>query len=317
MLRDLLLAIVFALAFAGVYMALAPDPQMLRQLRRIVRRGAAQTVEEAQQEAPARTPRERIVSALETVVLRRSLLAGLENRLRAADLELRAGEFLLLSLGLGATGLILAVILGGGVFLLAVPAMLALPAAFLATRSQERRKQLALALPDALGSTASALRAGFSLLQALDACARQTKGPLGQEFERMLAETRVGVPVDDALENLAKRAGSPDLSLMVTAVQIQRQVGGNLAEVLDRIQQTIRERVRLQAEVRALSAQGRMSSMIIGLLPIGLLVMMALIAPAFVGPMFQPGIGRALLIVAALFEIAGFFVLSRVVRIEV
>jgi len=317
MLRDVLFAVVFSLTFLGVSRALAPDPQVLRQLRRIVRRGAAQAVEEAQQATPAGTPRARLASALEAMILRRSLLEGIENRLRAADLELRAGEFLLLSLGLGAVGLILAVILGGGLFLLAVPAMLALPMVFLGTRSQERRKQLALALPDALSSTASALRAGFSLLQALDACARQTKGPLGQEFERMLAETRVGVPVDDALENLAKRAGSADLSLMVTAVQIQRQVGGNLTEVLDRIQQTIRERVRLQAEVRALSAQGRMSSLIIGLLPVGLLVMMAMIAPAFVGPMFQPGIGRMLLVVAALFEICGFFVLSRVVRIEV
>ncbi len=316
MLRLVLLLAVFLLAFTGIWALLAPDPQMVRQLRHIVRRGQAQPAEEARQ-TPSRTPQERIVAALEAMTVLRALLDGLEQRLRAADLELRAGEFLLLSLGLGVLGLVLAVLLGAGIFLLLVPILLALPTIFLGTRSQERRKQIGLALPDALGSTASALRAGFSLLQALEACARQTKGPLGQEFERMLAETRVGVPVDEALEHLAERAGSPDLTLMVTAVQIQRQVGGNLAEVLDRIQQTIRERVRLQAEVRALSAQGRMSSVIIGLLPIGLLVMMALIAPSFVGPMFQPGIGRTLLILAGLFEVAGFFVLSRVVRIEV
>ncbi len=315
MLRLLGLLVVFGLTFAGIFAVLAPDPQMVRRLRSVVHRGQAQLAE-AVREEPSRTPRERIVAALEAVTVLRSLLDSLEGRLRAADLELRAGEFLLLSLGLGAVGLVLALLLGG-VFWLLVPALLAIPAIFLGSRSQERRKQIGLALPDALGSTASALRAGFSLLQALDACARQTKGPLGQEFERMLAETRVGVPVDEALENLAQRAGSPDLSLMVTAVQIQRQVGGNLAEVLDRIQQTIRERVRLQAEVRALSAQGRMSSVIIGLLPVGLLVLMALIAPAFVGPMFQPGIGRMLLILAATFEVVGFFVLSRVVRIEV
>ena len=316
MLRDFLLALVFLFAFIGAWSILAPDPQVLQQLRRIVRRGEVQVVEEARQ-GPEQTPRARIAAALETLIGRRSVLEGLENRLRAADLELRAGEFLLLSLGLGALGLVLAVLLGGGGLLLLVPLLMSLPTVFLATRSQERRKQIALALPDALGSTASALRAGFSLLQALDACARQTKGPLGQEFERMLAETRVGVPVDAALENLAQRAGSADLNLMVTAVQIQRQVGGNLSEVLDRIQQTIRERVRLQAEVRALSAQGRMSAMIIGLLPVGLLALMGLIAPRFVEPMFQPGIGRTLLILAALFELLGFFVMSRVVRIEV
>jgi tight adherence protein B len=307
---------IFAFIFSGMWALLSPDPAMVRQLRRTVHRGESPAADEAQRE-PSRTPRERIASALEAMILRRSLVQSLEARLRAADLELRVGEFLLLSLGLGVLGLLLALLLGGGVLLLLAPMLLALPTLFLGTRSQERRKQIGLALPDALGSTASALRAGFSLLQALDACARQTKGPLGQELDRMLAETRVGVPVDEALENLAKRAGSPDLTLMVTAVQIQRQVGGNLAEVLDRIQQTIRERIRLQAEVRALSAQGRMSSMIIGLLPIGLLVLMAMLAPAFVGPMLQPGIGRMLLILAGLFEIAGFFVLSRVVRIEV
>lgn len=316
MLRDVLLGCVGVLIFVGLYAALAPDPQLLFALRRTVRRGAVQAAEEARR-PPEKPSRAQLAAALEQLVLDRAWLRGLEARLRAADLDIRLGEFLLLSLGLGAFGLILGALLGGGLFLLLAPLLLALPSIFLSTRSQERRKQIALALPDALGSIASALRAGFSLMQALDACARQTKGPLSQEIDRLLAETRVGVGIDDALESLAQRAGSPDLSLMVTAVQIQRQVGGNLAEVLDRIQQTIRERVRLQAEVRALSAQGRISSLIIGLLPVGLLLLMSVLAPAFVGPMFRPGIGRLLLILAALFEIAGFFVLSRVVRIEV
>ena len=317
MLREILLALVFLSAFMGLWAVLAPDPKVLQQLHRAVRRGEAQVVAEVSRSGPGQTPRERLAGALESVVLRRALVQRLEARLRAADLELRVGEFVMLSLVLGLVGVVIAALLGGGALFVLALGCTALPTLFLATRSQERHKQIATALPDALGSTASALRAGFSLLQALDACARQTKGPLGQEFERVLAETRVGVPVDEALENLAVRAGSADLNLMVTAVQIQRQVGGNLAEVLDRIQQTIRERVRLQAEVRALSAQGRMSSLIIGLLPIGLLLMMGLIAPSFVGPMFQPGIGRTLLVLAALFELAGFFVLSRVVRIEV
>jgi len=286
---------------------------MLRDLRR-VRRGAAGDVEPA--EAPRRSLKEILAQAIERV-LEKPRLAGLEQRLAAADLDVRAGEFLLLSMGLGILGLLLSLLFGGGIFLLLAVVLAALPFMFLASRSHERQRQISRSLPDMLGSAASALRAGFSLLQAFESCGGQTSGPLGQEVERMLAETRVGVGLDEALEHLAVRAGSPDLDMMVTAVQIQRQVGGNLAEVLDRIEETIRERVRLQGEVRALSAQGRISSLVVGLLPPGLLLLMTMIAPTFVAPMFAPGIGRLLLALAGAFEVAGFWALGRVSRIEV
>ena len=317
MLRAFMLGLLFIIVFWAISALYAPDPEVMRHVLAFVRRGGAAQAseEEGQEERP--TLRTRLVLAVEHLLARRSLSESLAARLRAADLNLRPGEFLLLSIGAGFFGMLL-----GALFSALAGLMLGLigllsPPIVLAMRSQERQKQIAAALPDALGTISNALRAGFSLLQALDACAHQTRGALGQEFERLLAETRVGVPIDEAMENLARRSRSKDLELMVTVIGIQRQVGGNLAEILDRIQQTIRERVRLQGEVRALSAQGRMSSMVVGALPVALVGVMSVMSPTFLDPMWQPGPGRALLLFAALMQVIGFFFLRRIVRIEV
>jgi tight adherence protein B len=317
--RYLLLLLVFVAMTLTVVAVLAPDPDIVRYLKVVVRRGGAQPepegeLSDAGEKVSLRT---RLVAAIDRGLAGRSLSAGLMARLRAADLNLRPGEFLLISLGLGVVGTFLGAIFSALAALLAGGAGLLAPTALLIARGQERQKQIAAALPDALGTISNALRAGFSLLQAMDACARQTKGALGQEFERMLAETRVGVPIDEALENLTKRARSADLELMVTVVGIQRQVGGNLAEILDRIQLTIRERVRLQGEVRALSAQGRTSAMVVGAMPVALVAVMQVMSPTFLAPMWRPGPGQALLMLAVLLQIIGFVALRRIVRIEV
>ncbi len=315
--RYLLLLLIFGAVTWAVMAALALDPDFVRYMRATVRRGGAQQEEPEPETAEKVSLRMRLVAAIESGLARRSLSAGLTARLRAADLNLRPGEFLLISLGPGLLGTLLGAIFGGLAALLLGAVGLLAPTILLVARSQERQKQIAAALPDTLGTISNALRAGFSLLQALDACARQTKGALGQELERMLAETRVGVPIDEALENLATRARSADLELMVTVVGIQRQVGGNLAEILDRIQLTIRERVRLQGEVRALSAQGRTSAMVVGAMPIALVAVMQVMSPTFLAPMWRPGPGQALLLFAVFLQAIGFVALRRIVRIEV
>lgn len=314
MVRDLLLFILFSSIAWIVVVLLAADPDVLRQLRTFVLRGAQAAEVEADERPSLQT---RAVAALEGLLTRRSLWEGVEMRLRAADLNLRPGEFLLISLGLGLVGALVGAVFGALASLLAAVIGLLGPWALLAVRSQERKKQIGAALPDVLGTLSNALRAGFSLMQALDACTRQTKGALSQEFERMLAEMRVGVSIDDAMDHLVQRARSADLELMVTVIGIQRQVGGNLADILDRIQQTIRERVRLKGEVRALSAQGKMSALVVGGMPIALVAVMQVMSPTFLSPMWQPGPGRILLILAVILQVIGFVALRRIVRIEV
>lgn len=295
-----------------------PDPAVLRILRLYVRRGR-DLAEEAMAEArPVQEPISRRLGRTIEGLLHGSWLERLDLKLRAANFHLRAGEFLLMCLVLGAFGLIVGLLFLGGIWSLVLAALFgAAPFIFLSTRGQERSRQIGQTLPDALNSIANALRSGFSLLQSLEATGKQTPGALGQEFDRMLSEARVGVPIDEALENMSRRAHSPDLDLVVTAIQIQRQIGGNLAEVLDRIQGTIRDRVRLQGEVRALTAQGRLSSFIVGLMPVGLLGIMLVLSPAFVNPLFTTPTGRIFLILATVLEIVGFVILRRIVRIEV
>ena len=134
---------------------------------------------------------------------------------------------------------------------------------------------------------ANSLRSGSSFLQAIEMVVRETQPPISTEFERVIREVNLGLPFEQALANLVRRVRSDDLELMTTAISIQHQVGGNLAEILDSIAFTIRERVRIKGEIKTLTAQQRMSGYVVGFLPIGLVGILMVIAPKFMDPMFQ------------------------------
>ncbi len=164
----------------------------------------------------------------------------------------------------------------------------------------------------------NSLRAGYSILQAMEAVAEEMAPPASEEFRRVVREVQLGVSMEDALNNLLRRVPSDDLDLMVTAMNIQREVGGNLAEVLDSISFTIRERVRIQGEIRALTAQGRYSGYIVSLLPVLVAFLIYLINPTFILPMFQDRIcGWPMLGIAILGVLVGNYVIQRIVNIEV
>ncbi len=187
---------------------------------------------------------------------------------------------------------------------------------WLRSRAAARRRAFAEQLPDALSLMSNALRSGHSFLQAAELCGQELPEPGGGEWRRVLHESRVNIALEDALGNLLARVGGDDLDLMVTAVLIQRQVGGNLAEVLDRIAETLRQRVRLRGEVRALTAQGRLSGWIVGMLPAALLVLVSLINPSYMSPMLGSTFGRILLAVAAAFEGIGALMIRKLINIE-
>lgn len=170
---------------------------------------------------------------------------------------------------------------------------------------------------DSLLIMANSLRAGFSFIQAVEVVQREMPPPIGREFGRTFQELSLGTPVEEALTGLVRRVKSEDLSLVVTAVLIQRQVGGNLAEVLDKIAHTIQERVRIQGEIRSLTAQGRLSGTIISVLPIFLIFFMLLVNPGYIGVLFAEPLGRVMLCAAAVAELLGWFFIRRIVRISV
>jgi Flp pilus assembly protein TadB len=188
---------------------------------------------------------------------------------------------------------------------------------FTRIRASRRSAAFAEQLPDLLQLVGSSLRSGFSLAQALDGIIREGAQPAAAEFARALTETRLGVQLEDALDGVAMRMGSADLSWVVMAVRISRDVGGNLAEVLMTTVQTIRARGQLKRQVRALSAEGRLSAYILIGLPIFVAGWFLLARPQYLRPLYTQPVGLVLLAMAALGMVTGSIWMSRVVKVEV
>ena len=191
------------------------------------------------------------------------------------------------------------------------------PSIFLKSRIKKRVKDLNNQLGDAIVLISNSLKAGYSFFQAVDIVSKEMTGPIADEFALLQKEINLGLSTEKALENLVKRVTSDTLELVVTAVLIQKQVGGNLAEVLDNISSTIRERVKIKGEVKTITAQGRMSGLIISLLPPGLGVMIFLINPEHIGVLFKEPIGLGIVVFSIFMELIGIYFINRIVKIEV
>lgn len=269
---------------------------------------------------------------LNKVVEQRDFGANLQRELARADLKLKPSEYLFIwggsivgvpvlmfifSFAFPALGNPLALLIGAliGFFL---------PRFWLNRRKNGRLNAFNKQLPDTITLIANALRAGSSFLQAIELVVREARPPISTEFSRVIREVNLGLPFDQALENMVRRVRSDDLELMATAISIQHQVGGNLAEILDSIAYTIRERVRIKGEIRTLTAQQRLSGYVVGFLPIGLAGFLFVAAPGFMDPMFDnpPGIiglpaGVIILAIGGFMMFIGFMLIRKIVDIEV
>ena len=236
-----------------------------------------------------------VVAGLSRVIERQDLNARLSTDLARADLKMKPAEFLILwaltpfafvffafVLGIVFPGFrsIVALVL---FFLLGLYA----PRFYIKRRQARRIKAFADQLPDTITLLANSLRAGSSFLQGMELVTREARPPISEEFERVVREMQLGVALQPALNNLVRRVASEDLELMVTAIQIQTQVGGNLATVLDAIAHTIRERIRIYGEIQTLTAMQRYSGYVITLLPIGLAGILFLISPTYISVMLE------------------------------
>ncbi|MBP7174771.1 MAG: type II secretion system F family protein [Thermoclostridium sp.] len=192
-----------------------------------------------------------------------------------------------------------------------------LPGIFLKKRIKKRIKTINGQLGDTISILSNSLKAGHSFFQAVDSVVNEMKGPISEEFAKLLKEINLGGSTEGALENMVERVGSDDVELMVTAVLIQRQIGGNLAEILDNISNTIRQRVKMKGEIKTLTAQGRMSGIVISLLPVGLAMMMAVISPDQFKMLFTEPIGIVMIGMAVVMEFIGYFFIRKIVNIEV
>lgn len=172
-------------------------------------------------------------------------------------------------------------------------------------------------LGDCLMMVANAMRAGFSFLQAMDLISKEMEPPMSDEFKHVMRDINLGASVERALDDMDKRVGSPDFSLVVTAVLIQQQVGGDLAHILDTISDTIQDRIRMRREVRTLTAQGRMSGWVLAALPFALGALISVTNPSYIEPLFTERIGQMAIVFAIIMVLIGFFVIQRIVDIDV
>jgi tight adherence protein B len=243
----------------------------------------------------------------------------LEDLLDEADVPITPFEFVLLSAGcgaaLGAVGFLVGRSVAGAI-LLALPGLWV---PFVWTRLKRVRRQHAFAqqLPDALQSIANSLRAGFGFNQGMTVVATDFPRPISVEFARAMQEINLGLTVDDALQNMARRVRSLDFDLAVAGILINRQVGGNLAELLDQVTTTIRERVKLKTFIRVLTAQQRLSSVIITIVPPLLLVILLVGMREYTSYLVTSRLGLVLLATAVMMQILGIYFIRRIVAIDV
>jgi tight adherence protein B len=249
----------------------------------------------------------------------KSFTRQMEIELMKANLPLRGEEFVMITVLLMAgLGLLLLLLTGNAILgWLGVVIGFVAPRIVIKQMKQKRVQKFNLLIGDALIVMSNSMRAGFSFLQALEMVSREMPPPISEEFGRTLREMNLGTPTEEALLNLTTRIESEDLDLVITAVLIQRQVGGNLAEVLDGISNTIRERIRIKGEIKTLTAQGRISGYVVGALPIAVGLILSVINPTYIGALFTEPAGWALLTAGVISQTIGIALIKKTVDIKV
>jgi tight adherence protein B len=281
---------------------------------------AADAAEKTRQKAKRKRDRKEIdpFATLSADVEDKRFAAKVQRDLARANLKLRVAEYYYIRIGASlALGLLLFVFRDpvSGIFGFVLGYML--PRFWIGRRISGRLSAFNKQLPDTITLLSNSLRAGSSFLQSIELVSREGRPPMSDEMGRVVREVNLGLGMEEALQNLVRRIKSDDLDLMVTAIGIQQQVGGNLAEILDTIAFTIRERVRIKGEISTLTAQGRVSGYLVAFLPIGLGAVLNVINPAFMQPLFTQTIGRILIGVGVVMMVIGFLAIRKITDIKV
>ncbi len=305
-----LLALLF-----GIQRALLPDTSVIdERLRRYGMRHADLDDEQAREAVG-----EMMSAHLERAIAGRGFARALQLELARANLKLTVAEFLALQLALTLGLAVLAFVVSG----FAPAAVLFggigyfLPRVWVRRRQAGRLRAFNDQLPDTITLMANSLRSGLSLVQAMDMVAKEGAPPMSEEFSRVTREIGLGNSPTDSLLRLVDRMRSDDLDLMVTAILVQHEVGGNLAKILDTISSTIRDRVKLKGEIKTITAQQRMAGYMLAGMPVVIGGVLMLVAPSYMSKLFQPGPWLVLPVCGVSGIAVGFFVINKIVDIEV
>jgi tight adherence protein B len=326
-----MLALFAALTVAGaiicgvlayIQMMASPRDQLERRLGHIVGDQADLQVVALGNEA-LRSTGKRSFATIAQFLDRRNLTDRIQLDLDRADMRLSVSEFVALRLFMGLIGALIGMLFFGaqGIGLAAILGLgtvgYKLPLFKMKMAQGGRLKKINEQLLEGLTMLSSSLRAGFGLMQGMDVLARELPHPLSTEMRRFISDINVGSSTEEALLNLSRRCGSADVDIVITAMVIQQQTGGNLAEILDNVNETMRERVRIQGEIKTLVTQQAMSGWVIGLLPPVVALFIFLINPIYMKPLYSETIGLVLLAGAAFMEFVGVMIIKKIIAIEV
>jgi tight adherence protein B len=281
------------------------------------------------QKAPEREPDEELallrdeqlskIPAFDNILRRSARVSAIQESLMQAGMKFRAGNFLLLCVFCGAVAG-LASILWTSNPAIAWAALIIgafLPYSVVSYRRQKRFEKIEELFPEAIDTLARAVRAGHAFTTALEMIANEVSEPLAGEFRQLYEQQKFGMPVRDALMNLTERVPLVDVKFFVTAVMLQRETGGNLAEILDNLSYVIRERFKIQRQVKVHTAQGRLTMALLMAMPPAVVAILFVFSPQFVKPLFLDPIGHALLVASIALQTVGYFVIRKIIKIQV
>lgn len=280
---------------------------------------AYQLSDDEQKQVASQQVTQLLAKKVEASISGRTFAAALRTDLARANLRLTVGEFLILQMSVAVVVGALGWLLSGGlaVGLLFGGAGWWVPRLWLGRRQAARLKAFDNQLADTIVLMSNSLRSGLSLVQSMEMISREADPPIAEEFQRVVREIGLGVGPQEALQHLVRRVNSADLELLVTAILVQFEIGGNLSRILDSIASTIRERVKLMGEIRTMSAQGRMAGHLLSGMPVAIGGLLMLIAPSYMGALFTPGPWLVLPAVAVVGIIFGSLIIRKLVAIEV
>ncbi len=246
-----------------------------------------------------------------------NLSKQLKKTLQQADMEMKVGELILLMIVLAVLGVVMTLYLQNIIIKIAVPVVLGIiPLLHVIVKRNQRLNAFKREFPDAIDMMTSAIKSGHTFNKAMQLVAAEAPDPVGMEFRRTFEEYNLGLQLREVLINLTKRIDSADLKLFVTAILLQKETGGNLTEILEKISHTIRERFKLLGQIQTFTAQARMSGWILGLLPVIFVVIVTALHPDYLDPLFNDKLGHLLIVVAIFLQLVGFLIIRKIMNIK-
>ncbi|MBI5419069.1 MAG: type II secretion system F family protein [Deltaproteobacteria bacterium] len=306
-------------AALGGYLLLSPGDPQKREITKRLALLELRNIEDADMPDVLKNDLLSDVPPLHRILASFDSALRIDMRLKQAGMRMKVGVFALLSLGGFGAGLLLGALLHWPV-MISIPVgalLLLVPNTAVNIRRRRRFKTFMRHFPEALEMFARSLRAGHSFTGAIQLVAQEMPDPVGVEFQQVFDEQNLGVPVREALTGMAQRVDSLDVRFFVTAILIQRETGGNLAEIIDKIAHVIRERFRIQAQLKIFTAQARMTGMILAFLPVGVALAIGILNPEYLKPLWFEKAGKVMVALALCMQLTGALVIRKIIRIKI